>query len=110
MATQNWSKHQDQPTPPTPVLEEAHTLIFGQRQEDYGTPEENLANIANYWEIYLRSRGLLNEDNDGLFFYDVCRMMELLKIARLGHDPHAHDSSVDVCGYEALVDRVIRGE
>lgn len=92
-----------------PVLENAHSLIYGDREADYGPPGRNLRIIANYWRNYLRSRGLLREDNAAcLEYYDVCRMMELLKLARLGHNPDARDSSIDICGYEALIDRVKR--
>ena len=90
------------------IFEEARDLIYGEREDEYGNPRDNLKAIAYYWEGYLNSRGLLNPDTNvgGLAYFDVCRMMELLKIARLGYDPFARDSSVDVCGYEGLVDRI----
>ncbi len=93
--------------PTVPIFDEAAALIYGDREKEYGDPLKNLDNIAAYWETYLRSRGLLNPDRcEGLAYFDVCRMMELVKIARLGNAPFARDSSVDVCGYEGLIDRI----
>lgn len=89
------------------IFEDARDLIYGDREKDYGDPLENLGNIARYWETYLHSRGFLNPHcSEGLAYFDVCRMMELVKIARLGNSPFARDSSVDVCGYEGLIDRI----
>lgn len=89
-----------------PILQEAHEIIWGDREQTYGNPAANLETIASFWENYLRARGLWNDDSEGMMYYDVARMMSLLKIARLANDPKHRDSSVDMCGYEALVDRV----
>jgi hypothetical protein len=76
----------------TRVLEEADTLINGQRQEDYGTPRQNFGVIADMWAAYL---GADIEPRD------VANMMALLKIARL-RMTNARDSAVDGAGYLAL--------
>jgi hypothetical protein len=76
----------------TRVLEEADTLINGQRQEDYGTPRQNFGVIADMWSAYL---GADIEPRD------VANMMALLKIARL-RMTNARDSAVDGAGYLAL--------
>lgn len=94
----------------TSTIKEAEQIIYGDRENTYGSPSKNLETIATYWETYLRSRGLWNDAAEGLFYYDVCRMMSLLKIARLGNDPEHRDSGTDLIGYEALVDRVMRPE
>lgn len=90
-----------------PVLQEAHEIIYGDREQTYGSPEKNLTVIATYWETYLSSRGLWNDDAAGLEITDVCYMMALLKLARFGNNPEHHDSLVDACGYIALADRVL---
>jgi hypothetical protein len=90
----------------TPILEQAHEVIYGDREQTYGSPGKNLDAIAGFWETYLRSRGLWNDNSDGLMYYDVANMMALLKIARLGNTPLHYDSLVDACGYLALADRV----
>ena len=94
----------------TTILDDAKRVIYGDREAVYGKPEKNLEIIATYWETYLRSRGMWNEASNGMFYYDVCRMMSLLKIARLGNNPGHVDSSVDLVGYEALVDRIMHPE
>lgn len=92
-----------------PILEEAHTVIYGDREATYGDPGKNLRNIAAYWTTYLRSKDLLGPE-DQLTYDDVANMMVLLKIARLGNSPLHRDSMVDACGYLALADRVSRCE
>ena len=88
------------------VLDEAHHVIYGDREKTYGHPAKNLIAIATMWEGYLFSRGLLTDEADGIQPEDVACMMMLLKIARLGNAPDHHDSLVDVCGYAALIDRI----
>jgi hypothetical protein len=82
------------------ILEEAHKIIYGDREATYGAPGKNLQVIADFWTTYLNStaRELSAED--------VCNMMVLLKVARLANTPGHHDSLVDICGYTALVERV----
>lgn len=76
----------------TSVLEDASSLINGQRQSDYGTPAENFQCIADMWAAYLGRE---------ISPADVTNMMALLKIARL-RNGHHRDSFVDGCGYLAL--------
>jgi hypothetical protein len=90
------------------ILEEAATIIHGDREQTYGHPSKNLDTIAGMWENYLRARGLLDKDCDGLFAHDVAHMMALLKIARLANNPYHRDSLVDACGYMALSEIVTK--
>jgi hypothetical protein len=75
------------------VLNEAAELVNGSRQSDYGPPEKNFACVAKMWSAYLGDRELTAGD--------ACRLLALLKIARLSNGPH-FDSSLDACGYMAL--------
>lgn len=92
----------------TSILEDAHEVIYGDREQTYGDPGKNLRVIAAYWNTYLVSRGL--NLLGGLDFSDVANMMALLKIARLGNTPLHRDSMVDACGYLALADRIVNGD
>jgi hypothetical protein len=74
------------------VLAEAMDLINGERQANYGTPQDNFGCIAGLWSAYL---------DYPVSPADVCHMMALLKIARLRNGQH-RDSSVDGAGYLAL--------
>lgn len=102
-----WQDEGEAPAPePTNALErasallgESKDLIAGQRNKDYGTPEENFGNIAAFWNVYLEARGLATGE---LTSQDAAHMMELLKLARLCRSPDHHDSHLDKVGYGAL--------
>ena len=74
------------------VLREAEKCVCGQREQDYGTPEDSFSRIAEFWVTY-----------KGVEFspVDVAIMMALLKIARISENPQHMDSWVDCCGYFA---------
>lgn len=82
------------------VLKEAERCVCGNREQDYGTPEESFRAIAQLWEIYIRERMVILTD---VCFdpEDVAIMMALLKIARLANNPEHMDSWVDLAGYAA---------
>jgi hypothetical protein len=67
--------------------------INGQREDDYGAPEQNLGRIAELWSTYLR---MVVRPGD------VAAMMALLKIARLSKNIHHDDSWLDLAGYAAI--------
>ena len=90
------------------ILDEARTVIYGDREKTYGDPGKNLRVIAGYWNTYLTSKGF--DFGEGLDYDDVCNMMVLLKVARLANTPLHRDSLVDVCGYLALAERVDRAD
>lgn len=78
------------------VMDEAARIINGERNEQYGEPEDNFRNIAEMWNAYLRARyGFY-----GLDPYDTAMMMVLLKVARNGHF-RKFDNLVDLVGYAA---------
>lgn len=82
------------------VLEEAHKIIYGDREQTYGKPSKNLDTIAKMWNAYL-----LAVENRSLNAKDVAVMMVLLKSARLANQQTHRDSVVDICGYAALIER-----
>lgn len=89
--------------PPQTILQTAHEVIYGDREQTYGDPGKNLSLIAKYWEAHLNSKYDLNLS---LTTSDVSGMMVLLKQARLANSPGHTDSLVDVCGYAALEERI----
>lgn len=74
------------------ILDEAKKCVCGQREEDYGSPEDNFKTIASFWTSY-----------KGVEFtpVDVSMMMALLKIARISTGTATKDSFVDLAGYAA---------
>lgn len=74
------------------ILDMAKEIINGERQDQYGNPENSFATIAEYWSIYLTKE---------LSDTDVALMMVLFKIAREAHQ-HKLDNVVDAAGYLAI--------
>lgn len=85
------------------VLQEAHELIYGGREADYGDPKKNLGDIANFWEMYLHGKYGADFPIEA---EDVCQMMVLLKMARGFNGPKKRDTIVDQAGYTGLLERV----
>lgn len=85
------------------LLQQAHEIIYGDREQTYGDPTKNLRNIAAYWSIHLSAT---TGENIVLTPEDVCEMMILLKVARLANTPNHRDSLLDIAGYAGLQDRV----
>ncbi len=80
------------------VIDEIGKCVLRDRNADYGTPEDNFADTAAIWNIYLRRRGLLAKDQT-LTSKDVAALMVGLKMARLGASPNKMDNWVDLGGY-----------
>lgn len=76
------------------VLSEAERCVCGQREQDYGTPEDSFQKIGTFWTAYLNYAVKIDAE-------DVAAMMALLKIARISENPQHMDSWVDGCGYFA---------
>lgn len=82
------------------ILHAAEKCVCGQREQDYGTPEDNFKAIAELWEAYLNkacTRGV----NVRVEAKDVAAMMALLKIARIAAGGGKADSWIDLAGYAA---------
>lgn len=78
------------------ILDAAKACVCGQREQDYGKPEDNFRLIAHLWNVYLGLEGF-NE----IAPLDVAMMMALLKIARISTGTGTADSFVDLAGYAA---------
>lgn len=74
------------------VLNRAIECVCGEREQDYGSPEDNFGRIAKYWSTHLGME---------ITAEDVAVMMALLKIARIGTGVATDDSWVDLAGYAA---------
>lgn len=74
------------------LFDEAEALVNGDRQEEYGPPAENLANIAASWTAILKAP---------ITAQQVCLCMASLKLVRAG-SATSRDSLVDACGYLRL--------
>lgn len=74
------------------ILDKAKVCVVGDREQDYGSVENNFRTIANFWSIYLGSPVTAT---------DVAAMMALLKIARIASGHAKDDNWVDLAGYAA---------
>lgn len=83
------------------ILEEAHNLVYGQRQTDYGKAKDNVGTIASYWSVLFGIEISVEQ---------VCQAMILLKIARLKTSPHHKDSWVDIAGYVGVKGKIDNDE
>ena len=78
------------------TLESALKCVCGEREQDYGTPEDSFGKISALWSVYT-----------GYDYTpkDVALMMALLKIARAAHSNNV-DNYVDLAGYAACAAEV----
>lgn len=82
--------HDDQST----VLEEAASLVNGDRQNQYGPPDQDFTRTAEMWNALFGGRG------DGQPFrpQDVATAMVCIKLSRQTHQ-NKRDNWVDIAGY-----------
>lgn len=74
------------------ILEAARRCVCGDREQDYGSPENNFRTIATMWEAYL---------GFPVSPVDVAAMLALLKIARISSGHAKEDNWIDLAGYAA---------
>ena len=79
------------------ILDRAKAIVTGEREKQYGKPEDNFAIIAELWGAYT-----------GYKFspVDVAMMMALLKVARIKTGVGTVDSFVDLAGYAACAGEI----
>lgn len=83
------------------ILHAAEKCVCGQRETDYGTPEDNFKAIAELWSVYLDRISVGKHGNTIVDEKDVAVMMALLKIARIAAGGGKADSWIDLAGYAA---------
>ena len=80
------------------ILAEAKRCVCGQREEDYGSPEDNFYKISKLWNAYL--------GDNVTDSHDIAIMMALLKIARIRTGKFKEDSYIDLAGYAACAGEI----
>ena len=83
------------------ILDTADKCVNGQREQDYGSPEDNFAAIARYWSNYLGYP--VSAEN-------VAVMMCLFKIGRLSTGRATADTFIDLAGYAACAGEIATKE
>jgi len=88
------------------ILEEAQAAIYGDREDDYGTPRDNWTRTAILWTGLLQHK---LADGEFITPEDGLRCMVAVKLARDVHSPK-RDNRVDGAGYFAVLDRLETGK
>lgn len=72
------------------ILHDAHDLIHGERQSDYGHPSKNFDRLAKLWSVVLGTETTPDQ---------VVLCLVALKLARTVENPNKRDSWLDMAGY-----------
>ena len=80
------------------ILDTAAKCVCGDREQDYGSPENNFETIGDLWTIYLAAENRLAAR---VTPKDVAAMLALLKIARIASGHAKGDNWIDLAGYAA---------
>ena len=88
------------------ILQAADQCVNGQREQDYGSPENNFETIAKFWNTYIKASKSWVKVLPDLNAKDVAVMMALLKIARIAGGGGSGDSFVDLAGYAACAGEI----
>lgn len=83
------------------ILTKAKACVCGDREEDYGTPENSFKAIGAMWEAYLRAACIGWECDLCIEPKDVAALLAMLKLARIATGNPKEDNWVDLAGYAA---------
>jgi hypothetical protein len=96
------------------ILLKALDIINGERQDQYGSPEDSFALIAAYWTTFLKSRDLIQSKGNShalkISAKEVAEMMMLFKIARMSGQKPKLDNYLDLVGYAGIAADMIEEE
>ena len=81
------------------ILENAITHTMGDRLEDYGSPEKNMADIGVLWQTYLFRK--YGDGAHSITAEDVAWMLNLMKMART-FETKKPDTYEDAAAYAAI--------
>jgi hypothetical protein len=83
------------------IDQEAHDIVFGDREEAYDDPNINFRKIAMMWS------GMLDKKlTSAITPQDVALMFVLLKVSRESFQPK-RDNRVDMIGYTLCLQRIV---
>lgn len=92
--------------PAPTVLQEADALIHGDRNAQYGNPNQDFQRTADMWTALLQYK---LQDGQRILAKDVAWMMMLLKASRAQHS-NKRDHYVDAAGYAGCGWRCVEGK
>ena len=83
------------------ILKCVKICVCGDREQDYGSPENNFELIGELWASYLRKKCIAPDADCCILPTDVAAMMGLFKIARIATGHGKADNWVDLAGWKA---------
>ena len=83
------------------ILAAAERCVCGQREQDYGTPENSFKVIGELWEVYIKEKCVGTDTIVTIVPEDVAALLGLLKIARIATGHGKDDNWIDLAGYAA---------
>lgn len=78
----------------------------GERQLNYGSPEDSFNRISELWSHYINNR----KKKGDITPFDVALMMVFFKLARWENEPTHEDTVVDIFGYILCALRILEME
>ena len=87
------------------ILDTAKSMVTGQREQDYGKPEDNFSTIAKLWNGYMEAINFVPLQAE-----DVAHMMVLFKLGRIITGTGTEDSFIDAAGYIACAGEIVTGD
>jgi len=100
---------------PSTILQQAESLIYGERNKHYRHPIENFNNIANLWNAYFKAI-LIRPSISGIAAVfqinniDIAYLNILQKIARGATNQEHMDSVIDIAGYAGCIERILKNK
>ena len=83
------------------ILAAAEHCVCGQREQDYGTPENSFKVTGELWEVYIKEKCVGTDTIVTIVPEDVAALLGLLKIARIATGHGKDDNWIDLAGYAA---------
>ncbi len=83
------------------ILAEAEKCVCGDREQDYGSPEDNFGTAADLWTPYIQRACVQPDGSILITSKDVAVLQILLKIARIASGIPKADNWIDLAGYAA---------
>ena len=89
---------QDSNTARERCLEAATEAVMGDRNREYGDPEDDFSGTARMWDVILKNKLLPNTIIEP---HEVAAMMIAVKLSRIRQSPDVSDHWIDIAGYAA---------
>lgn len=83
------------------ILQKAEKCVCGDREQDYGSPENSFRVIAAFWMNYIAEKCAPPKTIIDIGPEDVAAMMILFKMARVATGHNKEDNWCDAAGYAA---------